>query len=322
MARSDTGKLLTVCNYDPHTNFWGTYWENVKFKVEKVDVELYRKQILEHTNNFRKNHPQVDPLVLDDAISAFAQEWADTLAKNDKLEHRPKNAQKFGENVFMGSEINECWPTDYWYNEIAEFEWDNMEKESTRHFTQLVWKASKKLGVGVARSEQGNWYVVCNYDPSGNVPGKFGDNVKPDYDLNEYRKKLLTAINALRKEYHAEPIVLDETMNKNAQATAEKYSKGKVEFEPSLQFCTVFYSEGTDCVANPTHLWFVNTQEKALDWKKLEDNKADTFTQAIWQSTKKMGAGIFRKGNNFYTVTCFYPKGNLKGKFADNCKPK
>ena len=41
------------------------------------------------------------------------------------------------------------------------------------HFTQVVWKSSRELGVGVA-SNGGRVLVVANYDP----PGKRGGGVK------------------------------------------------------------------------------------------------------------------------------------------------
>ena len=41
------------------------------------------------------------------------------------------------------------------------------------HFTQLVWKGSKKLGLGVAQDRSGKRYVVAQYDPVGNLKGKY-----------------------------------------------------------------------------------------------------------------------------------------------------
>ena len=45
------------------------------------------------------------------------------------------------------------------------------------HFTQVVWKDSKHLGVGKARSSNGKIIVVANYDPPGNFIGQYKDNV-------------------------------------------------------------------------------------------------------------------------------------------------
>jgi len=43
--------------------------------------------------------------------------------------------------------------------------------------TQLLWKSSTKLGVGVSKNPNGMYNVVANYDPSGNVIGYFKDNL-------------------------------------------------------------------------------------------------------------------------------------------------
>ena len=37
------------------------------------------------------------------------------------------------------------------------------------HFTQLVWKSSKRLGLGQAKSRSGNEYIVAQYRPAGNA---------------------------------------------------------------------------------------------------------------------------------------------------------
>jgi hypothetical protein len=36
------------------------------------------------------------------------------------------------------------------------------------HFTQVIWKASTKLGLGAACASDGSVYVVGNYSPQGN----------------------------------------------------------------------------------------------------------------------------------------------------------
>jgi len=45
------------------------------------------------------------------------------------------------------------------------------------HFTQVVWKDSKLLGIAKARSKTGKILVVANYDPAGNFGGKYQENV-------------------------------------------------------------------------------------------------------------------------------------------------
>lgn len=47
------------------------------------------------------------------------------------------------------------------------------------HFTQVVWKDSTELGVGCAKTDNGKTYVVANYNPPGNMMGKFKENVFP-----------------------------------------------------------------------------------------------------------------------------------------------
>jgi len=49
---------------------------------------------------------------------------------------------------------------------------------STGHFTQVVWNASNKLGMGLSVSPKGT-YCVGQYQPAGNYAGQFPQNVKP-----------------------------------------------------------------------------------------------------------------------------------------------
>jgi hypothetical protein len=47
------------------------------------------------------------------------------------------------------------------------------------HFSQVVWRDSKELGVAVAKSRTGQIFVVANYSPPGNFIGSFAENVPP-----------------------------------------------------------------------------------------------------------------------------------------------
>ena len=46
----------------------------------------------------------------------------------------------------------------------------------------MVWKSTKKVGVGFSRMEMNGhegWLIVFHYDPSGNYVGKEHENVMP-----------------------------------------------------------------------------------------------------------------------------------------------
>lgn len=69
---------------------------------------------------------------------------------------------------------------DTWYNEIRQHTFGREPRSlATGHFTQVVWKDSKQLGVGVAKNNRGQIFVVCNYNPPGNYTGRYSMNVPP-----------------------------------------------------------------------------------------------------------------------------------------------
>ena len=47
------------------------------------------------------------------------------------------------------------------------------------HFTAMVWKSCKELGVGVATGRNGMTYVVNSYSPKANMMTQFSKNVLP-----------------------------------------------------------------------------------------------------------------------------------------------
>ncbi len=71
--------------------------------------------------------------------------------------------------------------TKYWYNEVNEYDWNKSEEENfqkdTAHFTQVIWKETREMGIGAAIGS--NNIVICcaNYYKSGNEVDKYFENV-------------------------------------------------------------------------------------------------------------------------------------------------
>lgn len=151
---------------------------------ESDDLDAFAKDMLKAHNEFRKKH-NVPDLVLDPVLNGVAQSWASQLGKSDKFGHNPST--KYGENVYcMWSSDRNAHPNPKdvcrsWYDEIRDFNFGYEERykgrATTGHFTQVVWKSSKRLGVGLAKTRTGKVVVVCNYEPCGNVAGQYNANV-------------------------------------------------------------------------------------------------------------------------------------------------
>ena len=72
-------------------------------------------------------------------------------------------------------------PTDLWYREVSQYNYNaGSFSRATGHFTQLVWKSSQRLGVGIAYNSAGTRVVVvARYSPPGNYANQYRANVLP-----------------------------------------------------------------------------------------------------------------------------------------------
>ncbi|XP_064535158.1 Golgi-associated plant pathogenesis-related protein 1 isoform X1 [Drosophila montana] len=140
--------------------------------------ESFEQEVLKAHNAHRAQH-NAPPLELDGSLNKLATNWAQHLLANNRMEHRQNSG--YGENIYMasGGNLGGADAVDSWYNEINDYNWRSPSFQmNTGHFTQVVWKSSKRLGVGFAR--RGNTiYVVCNYDPPGNYNNMYRENVSP-----------------------------------------------------------------------------------------------------------------------------------------------
>uniref|UniRef100_H2YZD8 SCP domain-containing protein n=1 Tax=Ciona savignyi TaxID=51511 RepID=H2YZD8_CIOSA len=111
----------------------------------------FESDVIKAHNEYRANH-NAAPLKQKDELTNVAQKWAKHLASSGKFGH--SNHKDYGENIAMTS-----------------------AKNPTGHFTQVVWKNSTEIGIGVATDGKGTLFAVANYAPAGNFRGQFEENV-------------------------------------------------------------------------------------------------------------------------------------------------
>ena len=145
----------------------------------KENSELFNFALnaIKRHNVVRACH-NANPLKFNCEIMKISQDYSKHLANDvGSLIHSKHtfHGDYMGENLAYvwnsGSPSGET-PTNMWYSEIKYYDYNNPGfSMDTGHFTQVVWKASKEFGIGVACAKN-ECYMTGNYYPGGN----FGSN--------------------------------------------------------------------------------------------------------------------------------------------------
>jgi len=134
--------------------------------------------ILDAHNRLRAQHC-AEPLVWSDAIARASKAWVDQLAaRRCVLQHSETN---YGENIAGGSASTQSpeQVVNLWYRERESYDFARGGfSMRSGHFTQVVWRGSRRLGCASASCGDIRLWV-CNYDPPGNMQGDFQRNVLP-----------------------------------------------------------------------------------------------------------------------------------------------
>lgn len=130
-------------------------------------------------HNRRRAQHCAPPLRWSKKLARAAQRWADELARRDcAFEH---SRTRYGENLAAGTAgtLGPERVVDLWFREREDYDFGRGRfSMATGHFTQLVWRSTRLLGCGKSTCN-GLDIWVCNYDPPGNVEGRFRAEVKP-----------------------------------------------------------------------------------------------------------------------------------------------
>ncbi|XP_044517021.1 Golgi-associated plant pathogenesis-related protein 1 isoform X1 [Gracilinanus agilis] len=146
-----------------------------------TDSKMFAKSILKSHNDYRQKHG-CPPIKICQKLNHDAQQYADALATTKVLKHSSESSRgNCGENLSWASYDQPGHEVaDRWYSEIRNYDYKSPGfTPESGHFTAMIWKGTKKMGVGKASANDGSSYVVARYFPAGNIvnPGLFEENV-------------------------------------------------------------------------------------------------------------------------------------------------
>ena len=123
----------------------------------------------------------VPALGWDAKLAADAAEWAAHLSARNRLAHAPDEgaAAQEGENLWAGTanRFGLEAMVQLWIDEKRDFKpgiFPNNSRsgdiEAVGHYTQLVWRATAKVGCALGHGREYD-FLVCRYTNPGNVMG-------------------------------------------------------------------------------------------------------------------------------------------------------
>ncbi|XP_051143308.1 pathogenesis-related protein PR-1-like [Andrographis paniculata] len=123
----------------------------------------------------RKMEP---PLAWDPQLERYAKWWAGQRRADCALEHSfPDGDFKLGENIYWGGGAS--WtPADAvraWADEEKYYDYRSnscVGGEMCGHYTQIVWRATRRVGCARVVCDSGDVFMTCNYYPPGNYIGE------------------------------------------------------------------------------------------------------------------------------------------------------
>lgn len=175
-TQGNSSQLFMVSNFTK-LNQVGSHEINTKVSETGSNLSGNQAQAALDLHNQARAEVGVPLLAWSVELSQTAQQWAEHLAKNGcKMKH--SESSDTGENLYWTSRGSETSASDAvraWYSEKKDFKnvplrGNNWHK--TGHYSQMVWKNTKYVGMATAKCSKGETIVVANYNPPGNYMGE------------------------------------------------------------------------------------------------------------------------------------------------------
>lgn len=134
------------------------------------DTSIAKEMLAAH--NMYRSRVGTPPLAWSNDLAARAQQWATTLIERGQF--APRQDGRFGENLFeiSGGNASPSRVVAAWMSEEANYNYaTNSCTARCGHYTQVIWRSTRRVGCGVARNAKREVWV-CDYDPHGNTIGE------------------------------------------------------------------------------------------------------------------------------------------------------
>ena len=205
--KKDSEKKNRLLSQENENNLHYEYVDKNKNKTEDLDLSKYgnieydedfAKKALNKNNYYRELHG-AKPLVLDENLGKRACIIAKPVLLNQSYEN--EELLTYGKNEELGmidlrseEELSPEQLMEKWYSEIEQYDFKEPKDFECMEFAQMIWKDSKKFGIGYyhlendmplnisedKESDMSNikYVYVALYYPGGNKPGKYKDNIR------------------------------------------------------------------------------------------------------------------------------------------------
>lgn len=147
------------------------------------------RDLIVSTHNKWRAQVGVGELSYSAELEVSAQAWANNLMNTNHCRMRHSKPEgRYGENLYWASAINwsdgrrelqhvsSAKPVDSWGSEIHDYSYAKNSCKPGKmcgHYTQMVWRDSRKVGCAIAVCEDTREQVwVCQYQPAGNYVGR------------------------------------------------------------------------------------------------------------------------------------------------------
>ncbi|CAI9104200.1 OLC1v1002829C1 [Oldenlandia corymbosa var. corymbosa] len=112
----------------------------------------------------------------DDNLAAYAQNYADQAQAEDTCDTLVHSQGPYGENLAGGTgDFTGRQAVELWVQEGGDYDYESNSCAPDKvcgHYTQVVWQNSVNVGCARVVCANGWAYVICSYDPPGNVIGE------------------------------------------------------------------------------------------------------------------------------------------------------
>uniref|UniRef100_A0A0N5CC82 SCP domain-containing protein n=1 Tax=Strongyloides papillosus TaxID=174720 RepID=A0A0N5CC82_STREA len=157
---------------------WSSIWRKCDFLCFSFNrFQILREKLLLEINTYRKKHGS-SKLKYTFYLEKEAQKHANYIIVTGKIA-RSSDDSYFGTVIGVSYYLAANTIAKKWYDESSKFGFFlGRAKPGTQMFTQMIWKSSTRVGLGVAMSED-VVVVVAKFYPKGNQKRKYITNVLP-----------------------------------------------------------------------------------------------------------------------------------------------